>query len=111
MYANYQIQTANALVQVEFPVNALSEKHKFPMQKFEKNAKFKMLSFCQEIIFSVSNILMQNVQCFKIVYAKYQMSAAKALVQVEFPVFVLSPYEEEKWKNCYVQNAVILSKN
>ena len=38
------------------------------------------------------------------------MSAAKALVQVEFPVLVLSPYEEEKWKNCYVQNAVILSK-
>ena len=46
-------------------------------------------------------------------YTKYQMPAANALVQVEFPVYALrtqNSYEEEKQKNCYVQNAVILSK-
>ena len=42
------------------------------------------------------------------------MPAAKALVQVEFPVYALrtqNSCEEEKLKNCKVQNAVMLSKN
>ena len=45
------MQTGKAMIQVEFPMNALSEN--------TKNTKFKMLSFCQKIIFSVSNIFMQ----------------------------------------------------
>ena len=43
-------------------------------QKPLRITKFKMLSFCKILY---------------IVYAKHQMSAAKALVQVEFPLYAL----------------------
>ena len=33
-----------------------------------------------------------NVQCVYIVYAKYQMASLKTLVQVDFPVHVLSEH-------------------
>ena len=54
-------------------------------------AKFKKLSFCQKV-FLWHQILHANVQCIYIVYAKYQMASVKALVQVEFPVDVLSEH-------------------
>ena len=51
MYAKYQlVLTAKALLQVEFPVYAL---HVYTPYEEEKMAKFKMLSFCQNIIFLV----------------------------------------------------------
>ena len=37
-------------------------------------------------------LLHANVQCVYIVYAKYQMASVKALVQVDFPVHVLSEH-------------------
>ena len=54
-------------------------------------AKFKMLSFCQKIFYGIK-LLHANVQCVYIVYAKYQMASVKALVQVDFPVHVLSEH-------------------
>ena len=72
------------MIQVEFPTNAHSED--------TKNAKFKMMSFCQKFQY-----LHANVQGVYILYAKYQVLRAKALLQVEFPLYALyEPYEEEK---------------
>ena len=48
-------------------------------------AKFK-------IFFYDIKLLHTNVQCVYIVYAKYQMAAVKTLVQVDFPVHVLSEH-------------------
>ena len=54
-----------------------------------KNAKFKMLSFCQ-ILFSWYQISHANSQFVYKMYAKYKMPIAKDLVQVEFLVYGLS---------------------
>ena len=54
-------------------------------------AKFKMLSFCQKLFYGIK-LLHANVQCVYIVYAKYQMASVKALVQVDFPMHVLSEH-------------------
>ena len=43
-------------------------------------------------IFHGIKLLHANVQCVYIVYAKYQMASVKALVQVDFPVHVLSEH-------------------
>ena len=54
-------------------------------------AKFKTLSFCQKYFYAIK-LLRANVQCVYIVYAKYQMASVKTLVQVDFPVHVLSEH-------------------
>ena len=66
----------------------LSTQDPYEAAKSEKIAKFKMLSFCQKL-FSRIKYLHANVQCVYIVYAKYQMPTAKALVKVEFPMYAL----------------------
>ena len=48
---------------------------------------YKMLSLCKKYFLAIK-YLHTYVQCLYIVYVKHQMSAAKALVQVEFPVFM-----------------------
>ena len=54
-------------------------------------AKFKTLSFCQKYVYGIK-LLHANVHCVYIVYAKYQVTSAKALAQVDFPVHVLSEH-------------------
>ena len=55
----------------------------------KKMAKFKMLSFCQEVYFYGYTLLYANVQCVYIVYTKYQDVSEKAVERVEFPVYAL----------------------
>ena len=61
MYAKYQMRSTKALIQVEFPENALFKNTKSIMKK--KNEKIMLSSkychFVKRIIFSVSNIFMQ----------------------------------------------------
>ena len=54
-------------------------------------AKFKMLSFVEKYFYGIK-LLHANVQCVYIVYAKSQMASVKAMVQVDFPVHVLSEH-------------------
>ena len=54
-------------------------------------AKFKTLSFVKKYFYGIK-LLHANVQCVFIVYAKYQMASVKTLVQVDFPVHVLSEH-------------------
>ena len=85
VYVKYQKASVKALVQVDFPVHALSEHYKilFKKQSVKKMAKFKMLGI---------KLLHANVQCVCIVYVKYQKVSVKALVQVDFPVHALSEH-------------------
>ena len=53
-------------------------------------AKFTKLSFCQKLIFGIK-LLHTNVQCVYIVYAKYQIVSAKAVLPaVNVPSYALS---------------------
>ena len=56
----------------------------------KKMAKFKTL-FVKKHFYGIK-LLHANVECVYIVYAKYQMASVKALVQVDFPVHVLSEH-------------------
>ena len=51
-------------------------------------AKFKTLSFCHKKNYGIK-LLHANVQCVYIVYTKYQDVSAKAVEQVEFPVYAV----------------------
>ena len=80
-----------ALKQVEFPVHALSENTKSIMKKkIEKKMLSSKYSHFVINYFLSIKYLHANVQGVYIVYAKYQMPTAKALLQVEFPVYELS---------------------
>ena len=88
--AKYQMRSGKALIQVEFPVNELSENTKFIMKK--KSEKIMLITKCCHFVknyFLSIKYVHANVQCGFIVYAKSQMSIAKALLQVEFPVYAL----------------------
>ena len=50
-----------------------------------------MLSFCQKAFLWH---LHANAKCVYIMYAKYQMASVKALVQVDFPAYVLSEHKK-----------------
>ena len=60
-------------------------------QSVKKMAKFKMLSFVKMYFYGIK-LLAENDQCVYTMYAKYQMASVKALVQVDFPVHVLSEH-------------------
>ena len=104
------MQTGKALVQVQFPVHALSENTKSIMKKKseKKNAKFKMLSFCRKIIFSVSNIFMQmfkvSTLCMQSIRCQQQKLCCKLNSPCMHYLRTQNPYEEEKWlssKGCH----------
>ena len=59
-------------------------------KKAQKIAKFKMLSFCQKIIFMVSNIAHANVQFLGIVYTNFQNFPETNVGGVEFSIQALS---------------------
>ena len=85
------MRTRKALIQVEFSVYALYENTKSIMKK--KSEKIMLSSnavICQTIIFLGIKYLHANIQGVYIVYAKYQMPTAKALIHVEFTVYALS---------------------
>ena len=94
--AKYQKASVKALVQVDFPVYAKAISLIKIKADRKKMANFKKLLFCKkkQPYFSIK-LLYANVQCVYIVYAKYmyQMASVKALVQVDFPVHVLSVSE------------------
>ena len=86
VYAKYQKASVKALVQADFPVYALSkQKHR------KKWLSSKRCHFVKKYFYGIK-LLHANVQCVYIVYANYQMASVKALVQVDFPMYVLSEH-------------------
>ena len=93
--------TGIALMQVEFPVPALFENTKSIMKKkSDKNAKFKMLSFYQNIKFSVSNIFMQMFKVSILCMQSIRCQEQKLCYTLNSPCLhylrTQNPYEEEK---------------
>ena len=87
VYAKYQKASVKALVQVDISGYVLS--------KQKRNRKKWLSSKCCHFVikyFYSIKLLHANVQCVYIVYAKYQMPSVKALVQVDFPMYVLSEH-------------------
>ena len=82
--------SVKALVQVEFPVHALSEHSETPIKKqsVKKWLSLKRCQFVKRYFYGIK-LLHANVQCVYIVYAKYQMASVKALVAVDFLAHVL----------------------
>ena len=60
-------------------------------QSVEKWLSSKRCHFVKKYFYAIK-LLRANVQCVYIVYAKYQMASVKTLVQVDFPVHVLSEH-------------------
>ena len=58
-------------------------------QSVKKWLSSKHCYFVKKYFYGIK-LLRANVQCVYIVYAKYQMASVKTLVQVDFPVHVLS---------------------
>ena len=83
--AKYQKASVKALVHVDFPVYAQAK------SLFKNWLNSKCCHFVKKYFYGIK-LLHANVQCIYIVYAKYQMSSVKALVQVDFPVHVLSEH-------------------
>ena len=100
VYAKYQKASIKALVQVDFPMYALS---KHNQNKRKKKAKFKMLSFCKKVILLHPTFSCKVLSVY-IVYAKYQNVAGKALVRADFPVHALSMHDSE------LQRAITLTE-
>ena len=67
VYAKHQMASVKTLVQVDFPVHALSEHSE------------------------------DSDQTVYIVYAKHQMASVKTLVQVDFPVHALSEHKQNPY--------------
>ena len=59
-------------------------------QSIKKCQSSKHCHFVKKYFFDIK--LHANVQCVYIVCAKYQMASVKALVQVDFPMHVLSEH-------------------
>ena len=77
--------------------------------KQEKMAKFANLSFCHKIFFWHQTSSCKCSMCL-IVYAKYQMTSIKALVQVDFPVmYYLSTNKTLIKKQCKMAKFKTLS--
>ena len=79
MYAKYQMLTAEAGLQVEFPMYALSKNTKSILKK--KSEKIMLNSKCCHFvkkIFLSIQYLHVNVQGVCIVYAKYQILNSKS---------------------------------
>ena len=60
-------------------------------QSVKKWLSSKHCYFVNKYFYGIK-LLHANVQCVYIVYAKYQMASVKTLVQVDFPVHVLSEH-------------------
>ena len=60
-------------------------------QNVKKWLSSKRSHFVKKHFYGIK-LLHANVQCVYIVYAKYQMASVKTLVQVDFPVHVLSEH-------------------
>ena len=71
-------------------------------------AKFGRQSFDQNN-FSSMTLLHAHTQYIHIVYAKYQITSVKAVVQVDFPVYVLSKCKQNKSKQEKMANFTKLS--
>ena len=63
-------------------------------QSVKKWLSSKRCHFIKTYFYGIK-LLHANVQCVYIVYAKYQMASVKALVQVDFPVHVLSENQQK----------------
>ena len=87
----YQKTSVNALVQVDFPVYALSKHKQNPYLQANRN-KWLSAQSCHFVRFFYGIKLHANVQCDYIAYAKYQMALVKSLVQVDFPVHALTEH-------------------
>ena len=90
VYEKFQRVSVKALVQVDFPVHALSEHSQTLIEaKCQKMATFKTLSFCQNIFYGIK-LFHANVQCVCIVYAKYQILSVNVVVGIYFLAHALS---------------------
>ena len=92
--------SVKALVQVDFPVHALSEHSQTLMKKqsVKKMAKFKTLSICQKVLLWHPTSSCKCSTCLHCVcYAKYQMASVKALEGVDFShMYYLAPFRITK---------------
>ena len=68
-----------------------TNKTRIKKQGVKKWLSSKCCHFVKKYFYGIK-LLHANVQCVYIVYAKYQMASVKALVQVDFPVHVLSEH-------------------
>ena len=91
VYAKYQMASVKTLVQVDFPVHVLSTNKTLIKKQCKKWLSSKRCHFVKKYFYAIK-LLRVNVQCVYIVYAKYQMASVKPLVQVDFPVHVLSEH-------------------
>ena len=65
-------------------------------QSVKKWLSSKRCHFVKTYVYGIK-VLRANVQCVYVVYAKYQMASVKALVQVDFPVHVLSEHKQNPY--------------
>ena len=75
-----------------------TNKTRIKKQSVKKWLSSKCCHFVKKYFYGIK-LLHTNVQCVYIVYAKYQMASVKALVQVDFPVHVLTLIKKQckKW--------------
>ena len=76
------------MVQVEFPTYALSIHMSYKIAKLGKQP------FCYKVFFFMTRLHDAQYTC--IVYAKYQKTSIKALVQIDFPVYALPKQKQNK---------------
>ena len=87
--AMYKIEPSKAVVEVDWPVYALSSgKHKCLLKHAEKMTYFSKLPFCQILFYSIK-FLHVNAQCTCIAKAKYLSAPSNAVVRVYRPMHVL----------------------
>ena len=79
------------MIQVEFPIYALSMHMSYKMAKFDKQLFPYKKKKCMTPLHA-------HTQYICIVYAKYQKASVKALVQVDFPVYALSKHKQNMQK-------------
>ena len=105
MCAKYRMQTCKAMIPIEFPVYTLPENTKSIIKK--KSEKLMLSSkcchFCQNIIFLVSNIVMQMFKvssfCMQSIRCSQQKLWYKLNSQCMHYLRTQNPFERRKVKN------------
>ena len=109
VYAKYQKVSVKVLVQVDFPVYALSKQKQ--NKQTGKMAKTMKLSFCQKLIFWHKTSSCKCSMCPY--YDSFNKSSGTSWFPCTCTVWALTkPLLRSKvLKNCQVQNAVVLAKS
>ena len=94
--AKYQ----KAFVPADFLMYALSKHKHNPYLIGKREKSSQSYHFVKNYYFGIK-LLHTNVQCVYIVWAKYQIVSAKAVVRVDFPTYALSMHKQNALRIIY----------